>query len=168
MNILDIVDKLEFKPVVKRQIKYNFLNVNNDFKKLKKYSFTICTNPTIWITKIKGKVETQRRVEIGDFVIRGPSRDIYSTSADRFFSSYNIDGIATVIPIKKYTATLDKKFFKDNNLTVPYIYKGPLGDNINLYPGDYLIRDYSPKNKKTQNEYWRIDSNVLKKTYEYV
>jgi hypothetical protein len=166
MKIEELIEYLEFKDVVKKPIKYTFMNVQNVFSKLKRYSFTICTKETELEVKIAGKVETKRKVSLGDFVIRGPSKDIYSTTADRFFSSYEFSGEANVIQIRKSVATLTKKDFKKLNLPIPYTYKGPFGADINVFPGDGIIRDYSTDG--INNEYFRIDPAILKQTYDYI
>jgi len=167
MNILDLVKELEFKNVVKKPIKYKYMYVDNNFSKLKKYTFTICTKETTLTVEINGKNETTQTVSIGDFVIRGPNKDIYSTTADRFFTSYDLTGDAKVKQVKKSVATITKKDFKNLGLPTPYIYKGPFGADINVYPGDGIIRDYAPNTDTIKNEYFRIDPKVLKITYKY-
>ena len=158
MNPLD----LKYQTARKRLLNYKYMNVKDDFTKLKKYTFTIATVETTLKTVIDGKHEVTRDVAIGHFVIRGPSGDIYSTTADRFFMSYSMTGEADVIPIKKEIARVPKNLFAGKEvLSFIDVY----GKQVKVYPGDGVIKDKNPLTGAP--EYWRIDKKVLKQTYEF-
>lgn len=161
MNFQDLLNYLDFREATKKPLEYTYANVNNDFKKLKQSSFTICTAPKELSVVIDGNTETTRTVAIGDFVIRGPKGDLYSTTAERFLSSYSMTASAKVIPIKKKIAIVSKALFKKLNLPIPYSYTGPFGAPINVYPGDGIIADPATKTL----EYFRIDPKVMRATY---
>ena len=156
------VADLDYYPATKLALNYTYMNVNNVFSKLKKYTFTIATVATTLQTVIDGKHEVTRDISIGDFVIRGPSGDIYSTTADRFFMSYSLSGEANVIPLRKEIAKVGKKLFYGHKyLTFDDVY----GKQVKVYPGDGIIKDRNPHTGAP--EFWRIDKKVLKLTYQY-
>lgn len=154
-----------FKHATKKELKYTFMDVKNDYSKLGKYTFTIVTKPGILHTVIDGKTEVTRELNIGDFVICGPSKDIYSTTADRFFMSYTLNAEAIVKPLKKKIAVLTKALFKIFNIKQVFKYKDAYGAIVNVYPDDGIIEDKNPKTGKP--EYWRIDKKVMKITYDF-
>jgi hypothetical protein len=155
-------EALKYKSAQKRAMTYKYMNVNNDFAKLKKYTFTIATVATTLKTMVDGKHEVTRDVAVGDFVIRGPSGDIYSTTADRFFMSYNMTGTADVIPAKKDIALVPKKLFGEKEILT---FNDAYGKEVKVYPGDGIIMNKNPQSGAP--EYWRIDKKVLKQTYVF-
>jgi hypothetical protein len=165
--------ELEYKPVKKLSLKYKYMDVKNNFDKLKKFTFTIATLPSVLKTIIDGKHEVTRDVAVGDFVIRGSSGDIYSTTADRFFMSYKMTCDANVIPIEKHVGIVSKKFFNaqnaqnaqnENNTYITF--NDVYGKEVKVYPNDGIIKDKNPKTGVP--EFWRIDKKVLKTTYAFL
>jgi len=161
------LDGLEYKPAQKRALVYTYMNVDNDFTKLKKCTFTIATILNTIKTEIDAN-HNQRElsrnvaVAIGDFVICDPVGNIYVTKPDEFFKAYNMTACADVIPMERNIARVPTNLFQGSEYEV---FQDSYGKEVRVYPGDGIIKSQNPQTGAP--EFWRIDEEVLKQTYDF-
>ena len=136
-------------------------NPTDDFKKLKPYQYTLSTKSQFLETKIKGKLEVKKKVNVGDFIFCGPKKELYALSPENAKKNYNFGDIKTKF-IPRKCIVLTKKNLNE-------VYDKNSIDFIPSWGGDELMHGKAGDTiiiEKLQNDSgYIIEKSVFKKTY---
>jgi hypothetical protein len=141
---------------------YKFMAVNyNDLKPL---TYTILLKPTLVVTRIKGIIETQQKLNRGDYVICGKSHEKYGLTLEKILNTYDLGKISNK-KLSRKGFKLSGSFLKKhkgfnknnaNNIVITPSWGGKqflMKDDMILYELD------------NPSKYYGIDKQAFKNTY---
>jgi hypothetical protein len=109
-------------------------------------------------TSIGNTKETKNICHHGDFLITGPFGEKYVVKSSNIPNLFNlIDGILYTRPQPRQVAKITKTMFKKLEITIPLRFITSWGEEMVLYPDDYLVKD--------GDYYYRIEASIFKRTY---
>lgn len=150
-QIEEILPELTFKNVKKKMIRYVRFT-GSDYRKMPPLSFWKSTKSINLITTTSDGVETRNTVEVGDYILSGPSKEKYSIKANKLEKLYIRIEDDVIVPeqtsrsVARYTGSKTIWF------------KAPWGELTVLKTGDYVVKDGS-------SGYYRIAKKEFENTY---
>jgi hypothetical protein len=149
-DIKSVTDKLQFKPVTKKPVKYsNHGDVEDSsaLEDMEPMTFATATSEMKVVTITADGKETENTAVPGDIIMSGPSGEKYVVKAAKFEKLYAKQDDGTVIPeqsprqVARYTGKDEVTF------------TAPWGEQMVLKPGDYLVKDGEGYYRVAKKEY---------------
>lgn len=149
-DIKSVTDKLQFKPVTKKPVKYSNHGEVDDSSALEgmePMTFATATSEMRVVTITADGKETENTAVPGDIIMSGPSGEKYVVKAAKFEKLYAKQEDGTVIPeqsprqVARYTGKDEVTF------------TAPWGEQMVLKPGDYLVKDGEGYYRVAKKEY---------------
>jgi len=149
-DIKSVTDKLQFKPVTKKPIKYSNHGEVEDsaaLEDMEPMTFATATSEMKVVTITADGKETENTAVPGDIIMSGPSGEKYVVKAAKFEKLYAKQDDGTVIPeqsprqVARYTGKDEVTF------------TAPWGEQMVLKPGDYLVKDGEGYYRVAKKEY---------------
>jgi hypothetical protein len=149
-DIKSVTDKLQFKPVTKKPVKYsNHGDVEDSsaLEDMEPMTFATATSEMKVVTITADGKETENTAVPGDIIMSGPSGEKYVVKAVKFEKLYAKQDDGTVIPeqsprqVARYTGKDEVTF------------TAPWGEQMVLKPGDYLVKDGEGYYRVAKKEY---------------
>lgn len=150
VDINHVADSLEFKPVTKLPIQYQYVpdGYADDMPPL---SYTQSRNEQRVVTITSDGKETENVAKVGDFIFSGPSGERYVLTDAKLRKNYQGIPGQTLIPEQSPRMVARYDGTDTVNFTAPW------GEMMVLKPGDFLV--------KGDDGYYRIAAKEYKLTY---
>jgi len=149
---------LKFRPTTKKDLTYNQFPeqiTQDNIIKMPALSYGQSGESFLLETHTADGLETTKQVNVGDFIISGPSREKYNIgSREKLLKNYPVDAgngarkpdTKAVRMVAKYRGSL------------PVNFTAPWGESMILKPDDYLV-------KEGPNQFYRIAEFEYQQTY---
>jgi len=154
-DINQVVAKLRFFPVKKKTLEYSFVP-NGNVANLSPMTYAQVTVEQPVETYTADGLETKNIAKPGNYVLCGPSGELYVLKAEKIAKLYTgkIGGIITPEQADRQVAVY--------NLETPIKFTAPWGEDMVIKPGDYLVKE------QDGSGYYRIAKKEFEQTYNSV
>jgi hypothetical protein len=149
-DIKSVTDKLQFKPVTKKPVKYSNHGEVEDssaLEDMEPMSFATATGDMEVVTITADGKETENTAVPGDIIMSGPSGEKYVVKAAKFEKLYTKQDDDTVIP--EQSPRQVARYIGKDEVT----FTAPWGEQMVLKPGDYLVKDGEGFYRVAKKEY---------------
>ena len=153
-----VADFLRFRPTTKKDLTYNQFPeqiTQDNINKMPALSYGQSNESFLLETRTADGLETTKQVNVGDYIISGPSKEKYNIGGrEKLLKNYPIDaGNGARRPDTKAVRMVAQ--FR-GQFTVKFT--APWGESMILKPYDYLV-------KEGPGQYYRIAEFEYKQTY---
>ena len=144
-DINQVASQLQFLPTNKQKLVYQYVDSDENMPAM---TYTVAKQETLLHTPLDN---SQKQVKVNDIIMSGPSRENYSVDAAKFPKLYvgQIGG-----PIHPEQTPRNVAVYNGE----PIKFTPSWGGSMDLYPGDYLV-------KEDEGKYYRIAKKEYEMTY---
>eukprot|EP00798_Chlamydomonas_sp_ICE-L_P006767 gene6767-biopygen1971 len=146
-----VLAELKFNDVVKKSLKYSFVQVRTDLRPM---TFTIAKRKTKITTELMSESgnETTNVAMAGDIIICGKYNEQYVVTFTKIWTMYDIvDAHLTVRYVTRQAA-----LYTSNTA---HTFTAPWGESMTVHPGDYVV-------KEGEDGFYRVEKNTFEETYD--